>query len=683
MKVFHSPTNLVEAGRKLARSADTVSFDLFDTLLIRRIHDPDLVKLPVARFIAEKAQEYGLNFSAEHVQNVRDNTEQQQRQETAKKFKDHEACYPIFMRQTLEVLFTTHMSDALLAEVTAYEMQVENSMLVPRRELVDWLIELHAQGKTVLIVSDVYLTADFLRGLVRYAGFEMYVQDIVSSADSFLAKASGEAFPLLKEKYQLRTENWIHVGDNPISDGVRPTEFGILSLVLDDYSEKQRKSIIKRQLNYSRGRPFWRGRAIQQLMLPLEGEKKVQNSLYVEGYNFLAPLIGSFIQSIAEKSEEYGVEKIYFLSREGYTFKRFWEQAIPFLYPVRPVPDVEYLYVSRMALAGASCAYQGLTRANADIVFLPSGNKDFRDVCRVFSLDVGMFDSFLSKYQLTVSSVLSPIHDGYLPENTLNFGALLEDAGFQKEVKKQTLPVNDALQCYLDDLGVFEHKNIALVDIGWLGTIPRFFYEAIQHRDPHPTCHSFLFGASRGIGYPTSSKNRVHGLIYDKDRFDFGASSIVYCKDLFEEVCRAPHPTLNGYKKTQDGYELVFRQTDDEIGRAEAEQDRYFAPLQQGVYDAAAKFGAATVLLGYNSCDYKGWINYILVSKMAFPTADEVTTIRHQNHLDDFHGTSKPSAIFTRNAPKQLWEASKASLRWNPFLRIKYFIRHMRHRLNE
>jgi hypothetical protein len=275
------------------------------------------------------------------------------------------------------------------------------------------------------------------------------------------------------------------------------------------------------------------------------------------------------------------------------------------------------------------------------------------------------------------------LHDGYVAKNTSKYHALLEDDDFQNEIKRQTRPANDALQLYLDDLGFFNHKKVALVDIGWLGTIPRFLYEAIKHREPHPDCHSLLFGATRGIEYPTCNKNQVHGLIYDKDRFDFAASSVIYSRDFFEEACKAPHPTLNGYELTDDGYTLLFRQTNDEIGKAEQDQDRYFAPLQQGIFDAAAKFGAASVLLGYTSSDYKPWLNYLLVSKMAFPTADEVASIRHHHHLDDFHGAHKPSRIFVKGMRKQLWDASRFSLRWNPFLRLKHFLRHLRERLNE
>lgn len=683
MKTYHTLQALVASGRELAKDAETVSFDLFDTLLIRRIHDPDLVKLPVARFIANRAGEYGLHYTPEYVQNIRDSHERQQRKETAKSFKDHEACYPIFMRQTLESLFAEDAVDTILEEVTAYETTVENSMLVPRLELVEWLAELHEDGKRLIVISDVYLASSFLRNLLRHAGLECYVDHVISSADTFLAKASGEAFVFLQKEYQLDPTTWLHVGDNPISDGVRPTEFGITALVIDDHAEKQRKAIIKRQLNYSQGKPFWKGRALQQLMLPLEEENTKRDPLYIEGYNFLGLLLGVFTQKIAEKCAELHIQQIFFLSREGYTFKKYWEKATPLLYPNANIPDAQYLYVSRMALAGASCAYQGLTKANADIVFLPSGNRDFRDICRVFNLNIEPLEPHLAAYNLEPTSVLSPLHDGYSPENTSNYHLLLKDEDFQSEIKRQTYQANQALHLYLDDLGFFKYDNVALVDIGWLGTIPRFFYESIKHNDNHPNCHSFLFGATRGIEYPTCHKNQIHGLVYDKDTFDFAASSVVYCRDFFEEACKAPHPTLNGYNLTEDGYELDFRTTDDETGQAEQVQDRYFAPLQQGVYDAAEKFGAASAILGCQSDEYKPWLNYLLVTKMAFPHTDEISNIRHKNHLDDFHGVHKPSQSYQKGSRKLLWEHSLMSLRWIPFLRIKCFLRHLRERLNE
>lgn len=679
---YYSQTALIKAGREKVLTKDIVSFDLFDTLLIRRIHDPDLVKLPVARYVAALAKEKDIDISWQQVQEQRDSIESVHRSKAGETFPDHEACYPKFMQELLEDIFKEHFENVLLEKVTTCELQMENSMLVPRTELVGWVRELIDGGKRVFVISDMYLPANHLTKLIEHAGFNHGIEGIISSADSFQAKASGFGYKLIAEKYELTPESWLHVGDNTFSDGLRASEFGIEALIIRDPGEDQRKSIIKRYYNYSDGKPFWRGRLLQQLMAPHESENEKRSPLYIEGYNFLGPLIGVFVQRIAELCIEKDISKIFFLSREGWTFKRYWEQAMPLLYPAGDLPEIEYLYVSRMALAGASCAYQGLTKTNADIAFLPPGNRDFRDVCRIFSLHSEKFTSFLQKYDLTEDTCLSHIHEGYMPENRKRFEAMLADDSFQEEVKTQTSAANTGLQRYLEDVGFFEHEKVAIVDIGWLGSIQRFLFESVAHRDDCPAFVGYLFGATRGIPFPTNDKNSVTGIIYDKDRFDLAASSLFYARDIFEEACRAPYPTLNGYEIDGNGYELVFRKTDDELGQAELSQDKYFAPLQQGIYDSAARFGAATSILGYSYEDYKPWINYLLVNKLAFPQTTEIKQIKHQSHLDDFHGKKKPKKSFTKGKT-MLWDRSLAQLKFMPLLRIRHYLKHLRERINQ
>ncbi|MCX5871545.1 MAG: hypothetical protein NTY00_13165 [Deltaproteobacteria bacterium] len=681
-RTFFNLSRLIQAGEQLAPGCDTISFDIFDTLFIRRVHDPDMLKVPVARYIASRAKDQGLGWSWQKIQKLRDTFEAEQRRQTGQEFEDHEACYPVYMRQVLSVVFGDSQADSLLDEVTEYELSVENSMLVPRQELVDWLKRLHGFGKKIFLISDIYLPAAHLRKLVEYGGFAECVTDIISSADSFLAKASGKGFALIQERYDLDVNTWLHIGDNPVSDGYRPSQAGIKALVLKDGLEKMRKGLVRRYWLYGHGRPFFRGRALLQVMQPLEEENKPRPPLYIEGYNFLAPVIGAFIQRLAEKTLQNKIPHIYFLSREGWMFQKFWEGAIPKIYPATKLPSVSYLYVSRMALAGASCAYQGLTKDNAAIAFLPAGNRDFRDVCRIFKLDNGKLALHLDRHHLALDTSLSPLYPETTAENAVRFQELLEDEAFQDEIRVQTRPYNDALIKYLEQEHFFKQTDVAIVDIGWLGTIQRFLYEAVQHRLDRPRFHGMLLAATRGIPFPTRPDNSMEGLIYDRNHFDLGGSSILYARDLFEEACRAPHPTLNGYRLTEEGCELEFRTQDDETGRAERDQDIYFAPLQQGILDAAPFFGAAASVLGYQSHDLKPWLNHLLVAKLAFPRTSEVRNIRHQHHLDDFHGKNEPSKRH-RKADKHLWDFSLGALRWNPWLRLKFFILMIRERLKE
>jgi FMN phosphatase YigB (HAD superfamily) len=683
IRQFYSLAKLVRAGRALANARiDTVSFDLFDTLLVRRIHDPDMVKPAVARYICNRAASMGLTKSWPYILKLRSTFEKEQRAATGLRFADQEARYPDYMGRVLQAVFgETADHEALLAEVTDYELSLENAVLVPRAELVAWLRELKAQGKRVLIVSDIYLPASHLERLVEHAGFLDQVDAVVSSADSFLAKASGLAYPLLKERFGLDSNRWLHVGDNPISDGLRPIEQGIQALVLRDGREKFRKSLLKRYCTYSLGQHLYRGRAVQQIMLPIEAENIPRHPLYVKGFNVFAPLFSAFIQGVAEHCLRSGIKRIFFFSREGWLFEQLWHEIAPRLYAGAELPQVSYLYVSRMALAPASCAFAGLDREHADIVFLPAGNRDFRDICRVFGLQAEPFIPFLAQHELTVETVLSPAHEGYIPENRIRLNELLEEEeGFQAEVRRQTLAANNALQLYLEEQGFFAQPDVALVDIGWLGTIQRFLHRSVAHRPDAPRCHGLLFGASRGVAYPETPGNHVKGVLYDRDRFDLAASSMLYNLDLFEEVCRAPHPTLNAYRLAENaaGYELVFRRDDDAAAQAEQAHSQHFRPLQEGILAGAKQYGTATAMLGYTFAELRPWLNYLLLTRLAFPKTEEIEEIRQQQHLDDFHGQHQSKM---HPDPQRLWERSSLALRWRPFLRTEHFLRRLRERL--
>ena len=159
----------------------------------------------------------------------------------------------------------------------------------------------------------------------------------------------------------------------------------------------------------------------------------------------------------------------------------------------------------------------------------------------------------MQQHGLDEETPLSPLHNGFSYDIHKSFCDMLENPEFQREVKRQTRPQNNAVQAYLEAEGLFKYADVALVDVGWLGTIQRFLFESIRHRKDKPNFHGFLFAATRGIEYPTMPDNYIEGVIYDKDRFDFAGSMIMYARDVFEEAFRAPHPTLDGYRGRRTG----------------------------------------------------------------------------------------------------------------------------------
>ena len=675
VETYYDVESLIRGAGQHLDEVDCVSLDVFDTLFIRRVHDPDEIKRPVAKFIADVAGQQGVRVSADSVWDWRNEIEAAHRARNGKSFPDHEARYDDFMAEVIERVFQGQPPEGFLEEVGAFELRMESSMIVVRAAFAAWLEALKTQGKRVILVSDIYLPATYIKTLVAEKGLADYVEDVVSSADSFRAKASGSAWPLLKERFGLDTSRWLHVGDNPVSDGARPDEFGIRALVLRDLAEKHRLGVARELYAGARRSPLLRGRYVQQLMLPLEEENGDVPALYTDGYNFLGPVLGYFCLRVLDHCRTHGIARLYFCSREGWSLMRVFEEMLPYLAPEGDFPETSYLYVSRIAVAQASCARNGLTRLGASAALLPGNSRDFRDVCRVFSLDIEPLLPFLERVDLSAHDPIGASTPDVTPAIRRKFEELLLDDEFQQEVRRQARPGQLKLESYLNQEGFFEHPDVALVDIGWLGTIQHFLVEAISHRLHKPRVHGLLFGATRLMPYRDNHESRVHGLVFDRQRFSFPDSLVETVKDLFEETCRAPHPSVMGYRRRYAEVEPVLRDANDADALAEAEQNEYYAPLRQGVFDAAARFGAAMAVTGYGPHHLKPWLNFLFTSRIAFPKAAEVERMRHRTHQDDFAGQHRiPRKILRAN--RNLWDRSVTRLRFDPFVRLYYYLLH-------
>ncbi len=673
---YYDLESLIAAAETQLDQFDVVSLDIFDTLFIRRIPDPNMVKIPVAQFIADEAKRLGIQVTPLGVRQKRNEIENAHRALNGKTNPDHEARYDDFMAETLAAIFGDQLKPDLLNRVADYEIRMESAMIVAREQLVRWIKTLAERGKRVFLISDIYLPSKYLKWLVKDKGLSQYVEEVISSADNFRAKASGATFPLLEKRYGIDRQRWMHVGDNPISDGARPAEFGITSLVIHDIGEHHRLSLATRYNFYASQRDFWKGRNLYQWMMPLEEENQDRDPLYNDGFGFFGYLLCNFIHRLIERCKDEDIQRVYFCSREGWMFKQIWDELVPWFYPHGDAPEASYLYVSRMGLASAACGNVGLTPVDAQVARFPAGNRDFRDICRIFKLDAEALAPFLDRHGLSIDDPIGANAADFSLEAATKFPMVLDDPEFQAAVKKQTSAPNRAFQAYLESERFFESDRVALVDIGWLGTIQHYLAEAIDGRQDTPHIFGFVLGAIRLVPYQSDFKISLEGLISDVFRTSFYSAMTNTIKPVLEEICRAPHPTLVGYEQEANGEpRLVFRHTDDAIGQDEVEQSKYYRPLHEGIIDCARRYGPAAQIYQYNTGELKPWLNFMYLSKVAFPKTKEILRVRHQSHQDDFFGKHKPSKNAIKN-DETLWTLSKAKLRYNPFVRLYWYLVH-------
>lgn len=671
IQTFSSVAQLASSIHESIDSFDVVSFDMFDTLLVRRVFDPDMVKNATTRYIDNIARQKGLWSSYRLVDNLRKTIEDEHRTRNGKEHPDHEANYDQFMPEVLKKHFGSHYSTALFEQIAAHEMCMESEMLVARQEFVELLAFLKEKDKRMFLLSDMYLPNHYLQRLLADKEMDNYFEAIVSSADSFRAKASGTAYPLLEEQYKLDKARWIHVGDNRWSDGEKPAEFGLKAFIIADKQEEKRKNIAKRYDFLGKKQPIWAGRCLQQIMLPMEAENIERSELYADGYQFFAYVFGTMLFNLKKRADDLGIKKLYFCAREGWMLKKCWELMAPKLWPEEVDQyELHYLYVSRLSLGKASRANVGLTILDIENALRPVNNKDFTDVARVYGLDLEPLLPFLEKVGLTAESDISAI--SRTQDKYVRLVLLCDDEEFIDAVKEQAKESNQALCAYLRDEGFLSQPEnhetnvqprVALIDIGWVGTIQSSLNQAISHcQNERPIIHGF-FMASNAMAniYPPSHHSQIEGLLFDDARFSSVASILTSCKDIFEEVTRASHPTLLEYqlkegkdKKVEDkGFHLHFRSEEHDSFAKETAQFTLYKDLHQGVFDGVERFAAALAVQKYDAEVLLDWCNVLIIGKLGLPSNKEVKRLKNQYHQDDFSRQGKQREV-NKHIQKQL-----------------------------
>ncbi len=667
IQTFSSVPALTEAVKARIDTFDVVSFDMFDTLLIRRVSDPDTVKNATTRLIDNIAKQKGLWSSFRLVDTLRKKVEDEHRARNGKTFPDHEANYDQFMPEVLKQHLGEHFTDEIFHQVASYEMRMESEILVTRQAFVALLEYLQLHSKRLFLLSDMYLPSHWLKRLLADKKLDVFFEAIVSSADSFQAKASGTAYPLLAKNYDLDNARWIHIGDHPWSDGEKPSEFGIDAFVITDKQEIKRKKIAKRYEFLAQKQPIWAGRNLQQVMLPLEAENVERSELYADGYQFFAYLFGTMLFKLKKRADELGIKKLYFCAREGWMLKKCWELMAPTLWPEEVDQyELHYLYVSRLSLGKASRANVGLTIADIENALRPVNNKDFTDVARIYGLEVEPLVPYLEKYGLTAESDISAI--SRTQDKYVRLVLLCDDIDFINAVKQQTIKSNEALCAYLSEEGFLSphdsdsndvaQQRVALIDIGWVGTIQASLNQAISHRKhDRPIIHGF-FMASNAMAniYPPSHHSQIEGLLYDDARFSSVSSILNSCKDIFEEVTRASHPTLLEYQpgqETDKAYHLRFRSEEHESFAKEMEQFNAYSDIHQGVFDGVQRFAAALAVHNYEAKMLQDWCDLLIVGKLGLPTSSEIKRLTNQYHQDDFARQGAQRKV-NKNIQKQL-----------------------------
>lgn len=203
------------------RTHDCVSFDLLDTLVMRRVPQTNDVFAMVEQRLSPQLSfpfgEYRIRSEKELVaQNV---------------VPTMEGIY-----RYLAAL--ANLSEQDMRWLMDEELKAEREVLLPRRDMVEIMGSAHAAGKTVTILADTYWSGIQVRDLLGELDVHVYTM-ILSSADVGLTRANG-----LYAHYRAlcgEDKQYMHIGDNAVKDGEMARENGINTLIIPRALEQYRR----------------------------------------------------------------------------------------------------------------------------------------------------------------------------------------------------------------------------------------------------------------------------------------------------------------------------------------------------------------------------------------------------------------------------------------------------------
>lgn len=306
----------VELEEKIEK-ADVISFDLFDTLVMRQTLFSD----DIAEYVDCRLREGGI-FIEDFCT---------KRMESEKRLSRNMAPTLIEIYQNMLENLNNKNVNVTAEKLAKLEWDTDFDMLVPRKEMCDIFVKTIDSGKSVYIVSDTYYNKNQLVKVLSKCGITKYT-DILASSDYGISKSLG-LYHVLKERE--KSKKYLHIGDDIVSDIEKAHNCGF-----DTYKVFSGLDLLEDAgglglLNCagSLSDRLKTGMFVSNIFnSPFQFEnkdKKIEiKDAYDIGYLLFAPIISDFVLWFFERMKEQKFLNIWFSARDGYLIKKMYSHLL-------------------------------------------------------------------------------------------------------------------------------------------------------------------------------------------------------------------------------------------------------------------------------------------------------------------------------------------------------------------
>lgn len=515
-------------------SYNVVTFDFFDTLVFRRVLNPQQI-FHIIGYQLIKKKLIKSYISAGQFASLRVLCEKTARKHEYDKNKiDEVNLYQIYSLID-EHLYTTSKATFIKQSINT-EIEIEKKFLVRDSILYELLMLSKKVGKKVGIISDTYFSSNELLSLVDF-DFDF---DFVATSCDFKTGKCKNLFPEISEKFNINLSKMIHIGDNyqadykiPLTYGVKPIhipnstiEFN--SIVLSERKPKVFFKEIEKKWHYDQMYTSVRSRHAHF-------HKYKNFSFFDYGYAIFGIIYSSYAKWVSDEINRYKYNYVLGVMREGNFLTKILKKF--------GIKESKLLFCNRSIILAASIYNLDLESLNE--LFLSRKILTFKQMFhKIWINSVNNFQYSLDSYCDTED------------KKNYFFNFILKESTYKKIIENKCKYIRkNLLNHFFSLINVNDNSkelSIALIDIGWNGTIQKKLQYILNKEGYLIHLYGFYLMTTPNSINLYSKGISFSGFITDGANYTNFEENLLRVLEILEQSSTSPIGTTLGYTNYGD-----------------------------------------------------------------------------------------------------------------------------------
>ena len=437
-----------------SQGLEVVSFDVFDTVLIRAVGSPHAV----FQLLGRQQRCHGI-FAYSPEAFARARLAADRRAFSNAGGRDSTVGLDDIYR---EVLGPQRHRAALRDELVDAELALEAGLLRVHPHAPQLLEAWRSTGTRVIFISDTYLSQDYLEDRLCEHGLLHPGERCYVSSHEAAAKSTGALFTRVLKQEKITAAQLIHHGNDLQADVRAAAKHGIATRFLPSGNLGRYERILESHRWATDGLSSSMAGAARLTRLTIPAASSREAAIRDAAAGVAAPTLVAYVLWLLMRARELGTERLYFLARDGQVLHRLALRLAPSL---GVECELHYLHVSRRSVNLAA-----------------AGSLDERTQHLVMSHAAGACPRrLLDRIELTPEDVGTALGEIGLPHATWDrpmsdrelkrFLALLrDDPRCQGLIRSRGQAAHALVARYLHEQGFLAPGRVGLVDLGGIGT---------------------------------------------------------------------------------------------------------------------------------------------------------------------------------------------------------------------